>query len=346
MEAKGLVLSSTIKGPCPYAIVLFNDVKQCRTSVKNGSDSPFWGEEFQFNAIAPCRSRIRLLFFSMSPMRIQKDVEIGYVSISLGALKTGKKVEEWYPIKMFAKKTDDAPPATNMGMVRVAYLLTNDQVLPETHEKAFLDLVMDPSLACIRALGQVLTQDREALAKALMTAAITRKCDTHLVTQLLRDDLRATDDPRILFRGNTLATKALDYYMKAVGAEYLRSTLGYHIKTIYALSNSCEVDPTRLPSGKDRLMSLELIDSVKRHWKRLLGHCSSLWDAIVHAADKMPPEMLHVFHHMARETDARYPDHPDAKYAAISGFLFLRFFVAAILNPKLFNMMPEHPTEH
>jgi hypothetical protein len=34
---------------------------------------------------------------------------------------------------------------------------------------------------------------------------------------------------------------------------------------------------------------------------------------------------------------------PDAKYLAVSGFLYLRFFCPAILNPKLFGMASEHP---
>ena len=31
------------------------------------------------------------------------------------------------------------------------------------------------------------------------------------------------------------------------------------------------------------------------------------------------------------------------KYTSVSGFVFLRFFAPAILNPKLFGLRPENP---
>ena len=36
-------------------------------------------------------------------------------------------------------------------------------------------------------------------------------------------------------------------------------------------------------------------------------------------------------------------DDEDVCYTSVSGFVFLRFFAPAILNPKLFQMRNEHP---
>ena len=38
--------------------------------------------------------------------------------------------------------------------------------------------------------------------------------------------------------------------------------------------------------------------------------------------------------------------HEEVGYTAISGFIFLRFFAPAILNPKLFSLRPENPVSH
>lgn len=38
----------------------------------------------------------------------------------------------------------------------------------------------------------------------------------------------------------------------------------------------------------------------------------------------------------------RFPDEPNIRYMAVSGFIFLRFFGPALLGPKLFGLRDEH----
>ena len=49
-------------------------------------------------------------------------------------------------------------------------------------------------------------------------------------------------------------------------------------------------------------------------------------------------------HHVCARVS--YPSTENAdiiKYTSVSGFVFLRFFAPAILNPKLFGLRPENP---
>ena len=41
----------------------------------------------------------------------------------------------------------------------------------------------------------------------------------------------------------------------------------------------------------------------------------------------------------------KWPKETTVRYTAVSAFVFLRLICPAIMNPKLFNMMPDHPTE-
>ncbi len=37
---------------------------------------------------------------------------------------------------------------------------------------------------------------------------------------------------------------------------------------------------------------------------------------------------------------SRFPGHQHARYTSLTGFLFLRYYVPAIINPKLFKLEP------
>ena len=52
--------------------------------------------------------------------------------------------------------------------------------------------------------------------------------------------------------------------------------------------------------------------------------------------------MKYVFNSISTAASKQFKE-PEAKYLAVSGFLFLRFFCPAILNPKLFGMASDHP---
>lgn len=58
------------------------------------------------------------------------------------------------------------------------------------------------------------------------------------------------DDEHLTFRGNSLATKAMEAYMKLVGENYLQDTLAEVIGGIvdHAADRDCEVDPLKVTS--------------------------------------------------------------------------------------------------
>ncbi|KAI9091796.1 hypothetical protein DFS34DRAFT_653256 [Phlyctochytrium arcticum] len=337
MEAKELKSpNANNKSISSYCVVLFNDVKQARTGIKV-DESPFWGEEFRFNDIPPCRSRLRLLFFNAATAKMQRDTEIGYVSINLSTLKPNRKFEEWYQIRPFNTRSS-SPQLSHpepVGAVRIAYILSNDQSLPMALYEEFIQIILEPSYTVFRCLGTWLPAAREELAKTMLNILLAHERDDEGVISLTRHEIESTEDPNIIFRGNSVATKILDQYMKLLGQDYLHLTLTSLIRGVYTSKESCEVDPSRLQPGKES-------EQLKRNWKRLLNHVTIFWEAIQRSAEACPPELVTVFADMRKTAGDRFID-PQIKYAAVSGFIFLRFFCPAILSPKLFGIMNDHP---
>ena len=148
---------------------------------------------------------------------------------------------------------------------------------------------------------------------------------------LVRDlNKNATLEANLLFRGNTLLTKALDTHMRRVGVDYLHQSLGTVIFNINDRDPECEVDPNKMQNEHD----------MKRNWHRLLTITEEVWKAIYASAQKCPAELRFIFRHIKACAEDRYGDFlRTVSYSSVSGFLFLRFFVPAILNPRMFGLL-------
>lgn len=149
---------------------------------------------------------------------------------------------------------------------------------------------------------------------------------------LVRDLNRsANQEANLLFRGNSLVTKALDSHMRRLGGEYLEAVLGSRLRKIAERDPDCEVDPMRVTS----------VEQSDRNWTTLLSLTGSIWKAISDSADLCPTELRNLFRHIRSCAEDRYGSFiRTVKYTSVSGFLFLRFFCPAILNPKLFGLAP------
>lgn len=133
-----------------------------------------------------------------------------------------------------------------------------------------------------------------------------------------------------LFRGNTLLTKALDCHMKRLGHDYLEETLGEKIRNIDESNPNCEVDPNRVHDP----------DDLQSNWQSLSQLIESVWSSIYVSALRCPPELRMIFRHIAACAEDRYGDFlRTITYSSVSGFLFLRFFCPALLNPHLFGLL-------
>jgi hypothetical protein len=147
----------------------------------------------------------------------------------------------------------------------------------------------------------------------------------------LRDmNKNANVEANLLFRGNSLLTKALDSHMKRVGKEYLEEVLGDHMRDIDESDPDCEVDPLRVNDQR-------VID---KHWYNLIVLTENVWNSIATSVSQCPPELRSIFRRIRSCAEDRYGDfRRNVGYSSVSGFLFLRFLCAAVLNPKLFGLL-------
>ena len=302
------------------------------------------------------------------PMTLVGDVEVssldtilGTVELRLDDLERGKDFEKWWPIM-----TEQEETVGEMLMkVRAEELV----VLMSKEYQPMSELLHSFSTGLTLQIGHIVSSELKRLSEILlnifqvsgqasewiMTLAeeeidgvskdtpVTRlrysgriqsndSYESGVERELLLRDLgkSATVEANLLFRGNSLLTKALDLHMRRLGKEYLEETLLEKIRDIDESDPDCEVDPNRVQQQ----------DVLNRNWRNLMILTSDVWKAIYNSASRCPPELRMIFRHIRSCADDRYGDFlRTVTYSSVSGFLFLRFFCPAVLNPKLFGLL-------
>lgn len=115
--------------------------------------------------------------------------------------------------------------------------------------------------------------------------------------------------------------------MKLIGSQYLHETLRYVIHRVIREKKSCEIDATRIRDGQ----------SLDENMSNLTCYLDLVFKSIITSV-MMCPQLMRDAFAILKELSQKYFREREVSYSVISGFIFLRFFAPAILNPKLFDM--------
>ena len=151
---------------------------------------------------------------------------------------------------------------------------------------------------------------------------------------LVVDEISHLENQHLTFRGNSIATKAMECYIKLVGKPYLISTLQTVIVDIIGASDlDLEIDPIKVSSAE--------ILSLNR--QNLLNVVRQIWNRIVKSHAYFPVQLQRCFYKIRGYL--KEVGNPDLGDKLISSCIFLRFLCPAILTPSLFNLSDEFPSE-
>ena len=303
-----------------------------------------------------------------NPTRLLDDVEVssqdamcGRVDIRLDDLEPGTETEKWWPI------LDDRDQCVGEMLMKARM---EETVVLMSHEYAPMSEILHSFGNGLTVnMAQIMSSELNQLSEALMNIYQVSGSTVEWISALVEDEIdgihkestanrlrytsrlhsndtrehgqdrevlvrdlgrTATLEANLLFRGNSLLTKALDFHMRRLGKEYLEETIGERLYEIDETDPECEVDPSRIHRA----------DDLERNWKNLVSLTTSVWKSIASSASRCPAELRLIFRHIRACADDRYGDFlRSVTYSSVSGFLFLRFFCPAILNPKLFGLL-------
>ncbi|KJH48764.1 GTPase-activator protein [Dictyocaulus viviparus] len=232
--------------------------------------------------------------------------------------------------------TDDQKQ--QLGDMKLWLSYTADHVLPiENYSYLMTSLATSPnvgpfsaSLACL--LEHLPKVDLGVVARPIVHAMINTQQLRPLLNALYAADIQQCQDLNTLFRSHTLASKMLYELLKIYGHSYLIDTLKPVIDKIYKERRCCEVDPNRMPQG----------ETDEKNLRTLLYYFSLVFACITESTSRCPSSIRVILSDL-RMVVRQKTGKLDVEFLALSSFLIMRFFAAAVLSPKSFGIKSEQP---
>ncbi|XP_062049879.1 ras GTPase-activating protein 3 isoform X2 [Lepus europaeus] len=352
VECQGLPI---VNGQCdPYATVtlagpLRSEAK--KTKVKRKTTNPQFDEVFYFEVTRPCsysrkshfdfeeedvdRLEIRVDLWNASNLKFG-DEFLGELRVPLKVLRQSSSYEAWY----FLQPRDNGSRSLKqdgLGSLRLNVVYTEDHVFSSHYYSPLRDLLLksadvEPvSASAAHVLGEVCREKQEA---AIPLVRLFLHCGriVPFLSAIANAEVKRTQDPNTIFRGNSLTSKCIDETMKLAGMHYLHVTLKPVIEEICQSHRSCEIDPVKLRDG----------ENLESNMENLRQYVDRVFTVITKSGVSCPTVMCDIFFCLREAAAKRFQDDPDVRYTAVSSFIFLRFFAPAILSPNLFHLTPHH----
>ncbi|XP_061459319.1 rasGAP-activating-like protein 1 isoform X2 [Rhineura floridana] len=354
IEARDLAPRDTSGTSDPFARVLWNG-QVLETAIIKKTRFPRWDELLEFALEEGTSGETPLIVEVWDWDMVGKNDFLGRVEFSLDVLQKAPP-KGWYRLLPFPSAEDDA--GGKLGALRLRVRLAEDRILPSKYYQPLIDLLVE-SILCppeekddvtpLALLEEVCSvESRQDVATKLVKIFLGQGLVVPFLDYLNLCEVSRTTDPNTLFRSNSLASKSMEQFMKVVGMPYLHEVLKPIVNRIFEEKKYVELDPCKIEPSRTRRISFKgsLSEAQIREssLEVLKGYLGDIVESIVSSAEKCPSAMRVAFKQLHKRVDDHFPEAENqvAKYLAISGFLFLRFFAPAILTPKLFNLRDLH----
>ncbi|XP_055840723.1 ras GTPase-activating protein raskol isoform X2 [Episyrphus balteatus] len=305
-----------------------------RTSVKLQTDLLFWGEYFDFPDI-PDINVITVNVFREVEKKKKRDKHqfVGSVKIPIHEVTSRSFSEDWYQI--LSEKNDNSMNRGSSKEVtptlRIKCRFQSTDILPINVYGDFLAFLKENYKRVCESLEPVIgVKAKEDIGQALVLLMHAQGLAGAFLTDVVALDLLRVGDQRLTFRGNSLATKSMEAFLKLTGEQYLQDTLSAPINEIIQSDRDCEVDP------------LKATGSLVRQQQSLRNAVRAAWCSIYESHKHFPPQLRECFATFRERLQTLGRE--DMADNLISASIFLRFLCPAILSPSLFNITNELPS--
>uniref|UniRef100_A0A671P5A9 RAS protein activator like 1 n=1 Tax=Sinocyclocheilus anshuiensis TaxID=1608454 RepID=A0A671P5A9_9TELE len=339
----------------PFTRIIYNNLS-AETSIIKKTRFPHWDETLELSLDEGDHDEGGSVMVEVWDWdMVGKNDFLGKVEIPLSCLQRSPLLQGWFRLLPLGNTEDDA--GGKLGALRLKVRLAEERILPSVYYQPLIELLVEAVISPsevdeptpLTLLEEVTTvESRQIVAMTLVKIYLGQGLVVPFLDYLNTREVHSTTDPNTLFRSNSLASKAMEQFMKAVGMLYLHEVLKPIINRIFEEKKYVELDPCKIDLSRSRRISFKGSASEAEVRESSVGllqtYLSSIMEAIVSSVSQCPPVMRVVFKQLHKRVEEQFPEaeNEDVKYLAISGFFFLRLFAPAILTPKLFQLRDHH----
>ena len=195
------------------------------------------------------------------------------------------------------------------------------------------DLLLEPELRLLSAISESCQiTEADELSQVLVRFYHCRDRVMLLLRAAIREETYRTDTASTLFRRNSLATKLIVHFSREVGKLYIKDTIGSILRTLLAVKDSFEVDPSKLEiddEAESKKVSAANLERVRHLSQQFL-------DAIIDSLPNCPQAICDICRFLNDVVGEKFPG---KEHMAVCGFIFLRFFCPAVVAPEGFGLV-------
>lgn len=125
-------------------------------------------------------------------------------------------------------------------------MFNETEILPLPAYRHLVDALCDPDSTHVPTILSKVTRNRQQVVEALVDLWDSEGCALAMLRRLISEEVGLTDTPEVLFRGNSIISKALDVFMRVRGKDYLAATLQPLFAEIEGDPVARELDPGRV----------------------------------------------------------------------------------------------------
>ncbi|MED6239837.1 RasGAP-activating-like protein 1, partial [Ataeniobius toweri] len=190
---------------------------------------------------------------------VGKNDFLGKVEIPFACMHKTPLLEGWF--RLLPLGNNEADAGGKLGALRLKVRLVEDRILPSMYYQPLIELLVESVISpaevedssSLTMLEEVTTvESRQDVAMTLVKIYLGQGLVVPFLDYLNTREVNHTTDPNTLFRSNSLASKAMEQFMKAVGMLYLHEVLKPIINRIFDERKYIELDPCKIDLNRTR----------------------------------------------------------------------------------------------